>query len=400
MTTRALGTALGGLLAVGAALVVWNQLGSRQGDIAGAFDVPAMSPTISLQDDPASPDFGSVEIGGLAAAFVARLSRAEFTPVEWGERFAVYAGSLDSAQARPSAMLGTYESAGTALRFHPRFPPVGGMTYTATIHLGAWHVDTSFALPVVSGPPTTRVTRVFPSADVLPMNQLRMYVHFSAPMSVGQAYEHLRLIDDESRRPIEDPFVIIEEELWDPDKRRFTLLFDPGRIKRGLRPHEEAGLPLQDGKRYRLVVDAEWHDAGGAPLVEPFEKRFGVGPQDRQSPDHATWAVSVPAGATRDPLTLTFPESLDQGLLQHMVGVRTGDGEAVVGEVHVLDRETVWRFVPTQPWRAGEYVIRVDTNLEDLAGNSLRRLFDVNLETDPSNPLADVALVEKPFVVR
>jgi len=39
------------------------------------------------------------------------------------------------------------------------------------------------ALPKPEVEPTTVVDRVFPSGDRLPENQLKLYVHFSAPMS-------------------------------------------------------------------------------------------------------------------------------------------------------------------------------------------------------------------------
>ncbi|MEY4484236.1 MAG: hypothetical protein RL693_1688, partial [Verrucomicrobiota bacterium] len=46
--------------------------------------------------------------------------------------------------------------------------------------------------------------------------------------------------------------------------------------------------------------------------------------------------------------------------------------------------ERGWRFTPMQPWTEhGQHVV-VDTILEDLAGNSLARPFEVNLEDSPA----------------
>ena len=43
---------------------------------------------------------------------------------------------------------------------------------------------------------------------------------------------------------------------------RFTLLFDPGRIKRGLKPAQRrVGPVLEEGKSYTLVIDRGWTDA-------------------------------------------------------------------------------------------------------------------------------------------
>ena len=50
-------------------------------------------------------------------------------------------------------------------------------------------------------------------------------------------------------------FLALDQELWDPVRRRITLLFDPGRVKRGVRTNLESGAPLVAGRRYRLVID-------------------------------------------------------------------------------------------------------------------------------------------------
>ena len=57
------------------------------------------------------------------------------------------------------------------------------------------------------------------------------------------------------------PFLELDEELWSPDGDSLHLVFDPGRIKRGLKPREEVGPVLEAGKSYSLVIDREWVDA-------------------------------------------------------------------------------------------------------------------------------------------
>ena len=41
---------------------------------------------------------------------------------------------------------------------------------------------------------TTRVVQVYPSASEFPENQLKFYIEFSAPMSHGEAWKHIRLL--------------------------------------------------------------------------------------------------------------------------------------------------------------------------------------------------------------
>src|SRR5262249_29639225 len=148
--------------------------------------------------------------------------------------------------------------------------------------------------PVVSN---TIVEHVFPSSGKLPENQLKFYLHFSAPMSRGEAYRHVHLLE-ESGREVDLPFLELDEELWDPAGKRFTLFFDPGRIKRGLKPREEVGPVLVEGKSYTLVIDRDWPDARGAALKDSFRKRFQVLPPDDAPIDPKNWKITAPRGNT------------------------------------------------------------------------------------------------------
>ena len=144
---------------------------------------------------------------------------------------------------------------------------------------------------------TTRVTHVYPSTDVLPSNTLKLYIYFSAPMSRGEAWQHIHLLDEKGT-PLKFEFVEIQQELWDTNNTRLTVLFDPGRIKRGVLPNEQLGPPIVEGKRYTLLIDSEWQDARGVPLAEEFRKAFRGGPADRTPPDPKTWRVTAPKAAS------------------------------------------------------------------------------------------------------
>jgi hypothetical protein len=62
-----------------------------------------------------------------------------------------------------------------------------------------------------------------------------------------------------------------------------------------------------------------------------------------------------------------------------MIEVLDGRGQKVVGEIAVDRQEQRWQFTPANPWRPGVYRLRVDTALEDLAGNKVDRPFDVDV---------------------
>jgi hypothetical protein len=176
------------------------------------------------------------------------------------------------------------------------------------------------------------------------------------------------------------------EELWDPELQRFTLLCDPGRVKRGLVPREELGSVLQEGKDYTLVIDADWRDAHGKPLAQAARKAFQVAAPDSEPIDTARWQVEPPAAGTREPLVVNFPESLDHSLLERMLRV-VHAGEKTAGAIAIDQQETRWRFTPTAPWPQGDYELVVDTALEDLAGNAIGRAFDTDTTAPQQAPV-------------
>jgi hypothetical protein len=53
-------------------------------------------------------------------------------------------------------------------------------------------------------------------------------------------------------------------------------------------------------------------------------------------------------------------------------------GRSVAGHVYVEAGETAWRFTPDERWKPGAYQLEVETTLEDLAGNSIGRPFEVD----------------------
>jgi hypothetical protein len=241
---------------------------------------------------------------------------------------------------------------------------------------GGAAIEKTFDGPARRIAPAARVEHVYPSADVLPSNQLRLYLYFSAPMSRGEAEQRIHVLDDGGR--ILRGVFLPGQELWDPDNRRLTMTFDPGRIKRALTSNEAMGPPIAEGKRYTLVIDRDWRDANGVPLVEPFRKTFRGGPAVRRPPDPKTWRLTTPAGGTIDALVVDFGRSMNYPLLQRMLQISGARG-TVPGTVAVAREETEWRFTPTRAWTPGAYRLVADTSLEDLAGNHIGQPFDIDV---------------------
>ena len=327
-----------------------------------------------------------VDVVGLKPTTLRLLLKADWKPAQWQRLLSVYAGEQEAAGSVLPAMVGTYRIRDNMLRFEPQFPLEPGLTYRAVFrpgHLpneqgsGAGSISAVFRVPARSSRPTTVVSKIFPSADVLPENLLKFYVHFSAPMSRGHIYDHIHL-KNAAGKEIDLPFLEIDEELWDPTMTRLTLFIDPGRIKRGVLPLEDVGPALEDGKSYTLAIGREWRDGAGNPLKEKFEKSFSVGPADREPPDPARWKIQAPRAGTREPLSLTFAEEMDSALAMRLIRV-TSEWALVEGKAELEEQERRWTFTPDSEWRPGPHKVVIQTAIEDLAGNNIGKPFDVDV---------------------
>jgi hypothetical protein len=343
----------------------------------------------------------SVDVVGIPADDLVALSRLAPNSDAWLKILAV---SLDKNDTTLPPMLGAYRVDGTTLRFEPRFPFVPGVVYRVVFDSSQipgnkvrQRVQVKLQQPKPAPTTPTVVERIYPTATRLPENQLRFYVHFSTPMSQGEIYRHIQLLDA-ADKPVDSPFLEIDQELWDPAGKRLTLFIDPGRIKRGLKPREDLGPVLEAGKRYTLVIDRAWTDAEGNPLKEPYRKPFRAGPPEEKAIDPKQWRVQPPDAGGREPVTVLFPAPLDHALLQRLVWVEDDSGRKIAGTVTVGVAETRWQFVPADPWPAGTYRLVADTRLEDRAGNSIARPFEVDVFR-PVEREVKTETVKLPFVV-
>jgi hypothetical protein len=228
------------------------------------------------------------------------------------------------------------------------------------------------------------VERVYPTADRLPANLLRFYIHFSKPMrEEREVFDRIRLLGDDGKE-VPDPWRRVE--LWNEEATRLTLLLHPGRVKLGVALREAMGPVLQTGRAYTLEIGSGLLDAGNRPLGRAFAKRFTAVEDDRSRPAVADWKLGVPRAGTREPLVAAFPEPLDRWLLERCVRVLDGQGTRVPGRLAVGAEERSVSFTPERAWPAGACVLELDDALEDLAGNSPARLFEEDLSA-PSLPV-------------
>jgi hypothetical protein len=274
-----------------------------------------------------------------------------------------------------SSILGEYIVTDDAVIFHPLLPLTRGLEYEVYLKnklLGEVEVPTDDS----KNAPT--VLAIYPTADTLPENLLKIYIEFSKPMQEGEALNHVMLIKN-SNDTLSSVFLDLQPELWNNDRTILTLWLDPGRIKRDLQPNKKLGLPLVKGFKYQLLINKDWQDADGAELENLYRKDFVAGIRDSISPDPAKWNIDVPETGSKQSLKIYLHESLDYILLKNTVRIVDDNGHALAGVIDVSAKESILYFTPSVAWKTGNYTIEVESRLEDFAGNNLNRLFDNDL---------------------
>ncbi len=266
-----------------------------------------------------------------------------------------------------------------AVCFVPRFQFIDGTVYSFLVDAGGgpdnlevWTIQ----CPSAQLAPATEVVAIYPTAAEVPVNLLKVYVHFSRPMSEGWADRAVRVCREDIGEALEGAFLPPDPELWDPARRRLTMLLDPGRIKRGLVPNLEVGYPLTEGVPVRVEIGPEYRDARGQPLKTGGKRSYRIGPALRSRIDPGCWHLTAPGVGSLRPLLVEFDRPLDHALLQHSLWVCGPEETPLRGWGEVGAAESSWTFTPASPWKDGEYRLVVNSKLEDLAGNTAVRVFD------------------------
>jgi hypothetical protein len=378
------------------------------GSIAEAAD-GGVTPALVLA--PAKSAQACFEVRGLPSDVAAELRRFPSRDPSWAKIFNVRVAATATSDQPP--ILGSYEPTGDGVRFRPRFPlergigyravfewPVGGAPQSSAAEAAHhFRLAETFIVPVSRSGPPAKILAIYPSGRELPENLLRLYIQFSAPMSQGNCYSRVHLRDETTGTDVGRPFLELPQELWSPDGTRLTLLLEPGRVKRDLVPREELGPILVSGRTYSLTVDSSWPDAEGRPLDAGARKVFRATKAESRQLDPSSWTIETPAAGTREPLSVRFPKLLDRAMLERVLQVLRPDEKEIAGTIRITEDETRWTFEPREPWAAGRYALAVSTRLEDPAGNSIGRPFEVDFRRSPV-PSPSPAVVRIGFDVR
>ena len=161
---------------------------------------------------------------------------------------------------------------------------------------------------------------------------------------------------------------------------RLTVLLDPGRIKQGLAAHEHWGLALNQGDHYRLMIHQDLQSRMGTSIGKDSVFPFSVIKEDKDSPQLGEWTIHSPLPGQLDPLMIEFDEPLDRAQCFRWIKVVNELGATIDGTFDMNNHENIGLFTPRHPWQTGKYLLKVYNQLEDRAGNSIRKPFEVEVD--------------------
>lgn len=271
-------------------------------------------------------------------------------------------------------VLGTFTLSGDEVTFTPIVPLTNGRTYEL-LEDGKPFGEITIPISDASAP---EIEAIYPNVDTIPENQLKVHIQFSQPMMEGKSAQFVKLIEN-GKDTLDGTFLDLQPELWNETGTTLTLWLDPGRIKLDLIPNKELGKPLTRGAKYRLVILPGWRSKKGLPIESITTKTLHASNRDDQSPDLENWKVKMPLPDSSDQLVILFGEPLDFLLASECILVWDSTGKPVRGTYTLNADVGGFTFLPDSKWQKGPYYITVESRLEDLAGNNLNRLFEVDL---------------------
>lgn len=223
---------------------------------------------------------------------------------------------------------------------------------------GLWLLAALMAAVLGTAAPPT-VQQVFPSGDRLPVNALRLSVEF-AEAQESAVLPRLRLRDQNGNT---HSHAFLEQELWSPDRKTLTVLFDPGRVKTGTTRHVNMGAPLAGYTRVELMLD------------DVVVKGWQVDGTSCKPLSMASWQIEVPHGNGRAALRIRFPEAIDKQA-EHLLAVVDARGARVKGSEQLVSFEKLWVFTPDVAWARGEYHVVHHPDFENSCGDRVGDTFE------------------------
>lgn len=326
-----------------------------------------------------SDNYGQITIEGLGEELGLFRSKVLSTE-DWTQFFSV------KVEGATRMMLGSYEVSEAGLTFTPRFLPDPQVSYEVSFSSNrvlkflkdfSLETDSTWIIKfdgIYENP--AEVVSFFPQCEMLPANILRIYLTFSEPMSFENPHDFIR-IENEEGQIVTEPFVEIEEGLWNENRTRLTLLFHPGRIKRGVGPNMTQGEIFQIGEKYILKVSKNWNAGSGNELKQSYSRSFQIMDPIRKTINIEDWKLDSPDAGSDKELVIRTNHLLDKALAERMISVFDSSGSLVNGAFVFEGSRMELIFRNSDTWRAGAYQIRINPKLEDVCGNTPINVFDL-----------------------
>ncbi|MEM6516782.1 MAG: hypothetical protein AAF688_11415 [Bacteroidota bacterium] len=218
------------------------------------------------------------------------------------------------------------------------------------------------------------VQAVYPTSSVLPENLLRVYIQFSKPMKTTGNIEKIKLIDEQGIE-VKNIFFNNVHELWNKEQTQLTLILDPARVKKGLAINEALGYALKPNRKYILIIE-DLEDVYHQKMRTSYKKSITAENADTQIPEPENWKLNIPEVKSKKSFVVRFPQILDYNSLRQRLIVTDIRNNPIEGVVSIQNQETQWSFQPKTYWESGDYILHINTRLEDPSGNNLNGLFD------------------------
>ena len=157
---------------------------------------------------------------------------------------------------------------------------------------------------------------------------------------------------------------------------------------------ESPATPCEVGGSFKVVVDGAFPDARG--LAPASRRRTALRGRRRRAPPRRSAATGLSRSRPAAPRSRWSWASTGRSITPCWPAAcrsETPAADRVDGVPEIGAEERSWRLVPEEPWAAGQHQLVVDPVLEDLAGNSVSRVFDRDLfrpEDDPGGRSVEV----------